>query len=25
MQAIREVEATWHEWLAEYMANHRCS
>ena len=24
MQAIREVEATWHEWLAEYMANHRC-
>jgi len=25
MQAIREFEATWHEWLAEYMANHRCS
>ena len=25
MQAIREVEVTWHEWLAEYMANHRCS
>jgi hypothetical protein len=25
MQAIREIEATWHEWLAEYMANHRCS
>ena len=25
VQAIREVEATWHEWLAEYMANHRCS
>jgi hypothetical protein len=25
IQAIREVEATWHEWLAEYMANHRCS
>ena len=25
MQAIRAVEATWHEWLAEYMANHRCS
>ena len=25
MQAIRGVEATWHEWLAEYMANHRCS
>ena len=25
MQAICEVEATWHEWLAEYMANHRCS
>jgi hypothetical protein len=24
MQAIRAVEATWHEWLAEYMANHRC-
>ena len=24
MLAIREVEATWHEWLAEYMANHRC-
>jgi hypothetical protein len=25
MQAIREAEATWHEWLAEYMANHRCT
>ena len=25
MQAIREVEATWHEWLAEYMGNHRCT
>jgi hypothetical protein len=25
MQAIREVEATWHEWLVEYIANHRCS
>src|SRR5262249_8921373 len=25
IQAIRQVEATWHEWLAEYMANHRCS
>ncbi len=25
MQAIREIEAIWHEWLAEYMANHRCS
>jgi hypothetical protein len=25
MRAIHEVEATWHEWLAEYMANHRCS
>jgi hypothetical protein len=25
MQAIQEIEATWHEWLAEYMANHRCS
>ena len=25
MQAIRDVEATWHEWLAEYMANHRCT
>ena len=25
MQAIREIEATWHEWLAEYLANHRCS
>jgi hypothetical protein len=25
MQAIHEVEATWHEWLAEYMANHRCT
>jgi hypothetical protein len=25
MQAIREVEATWHEWLTEYMANHRCA
>lgn len=25
MRAIREVEATWHLWLAEYMANHRCS
>ena len=25
MQAIREVEATWHEWLTEYMANHRCT
>jgi hypothetical protein len=24
MQAIRQVEVTWHEWLAEYMANHRC-
>ena len=25
MQAIREVEATWHEWLTEDMVNHRCS
>src|SRR5215831_2845523 len=25
MQAIRKVEATWYEWLAEYMANHRCT
>lgn len=25
MQALRAIEATWHEWLAEYMAHHRCS
>ena len=25
LQAIRQVEAAWHEWLTEYMANHRCS
>jgi hypothetical protein len=25
MQALRQVETTWHEWLAEYMANHRCT
>lgn len=25
LQAIRDIEAAWHEWLAEYMANHRCS
>jgi len=25
MQAIRDIKATWHEWLGEYMANHRCS
>ena len=25
LQAIREVEATWHAWLTEYMGNHRCS
>ena len=22
MQAIRDIEATWHEWLGEYMAYH---
>jgi hypothetical protein len=25
LEAIRQVEATWQEWLTEYMANHRCS
>jgi hypothetical protein len=25
VQAMREIEAIWHKWLAEYMANHRCS
>jgi hypothetical protein len=25
MSAIRAIDATWDKWLAEYLANHRCT
>ena len=25
LSAIREIDSAWDKWLAEYLANHRCS